>query len=307
MFMFYVDESGTRDTDLGTKSENGSYAKDWLYVVTAVGVFEHRWKAFYKTIVSRKRELLAQIRSGQGIQLDLDSTEIKSNWVRIPKQRDRHPFLCHLDSADIRALVTLYFDQLEALPVIVISVAIDKRHLHPHRTPEWLHAKAWEMLCERVELFMWKQHPRHHAVMVADDMGKHLNCALAMRHSHFLERATSARRRLDHIVEMPLFVRSELSEGVQLADLCGYAVYRALRSEDLGYEFFQPVSQRLYGPRSDGKFDGLKIFPASSPLHELFKLEPETEKGSAVEETELPFGIDVRRGEPYQAASSTGQ
>jgi hypothetical protein len=35
--------------------------------------------------------------------------------------------------------------------------------------------------------------------------------------------------------------------------------------------------------------------------------EPKTEKGSAVEETELPFGIDVRRGEPYQAESSTGQ
>jgi hypothetical protein len=262
MFIFYVDESGTRDTDLGAKSDNGSYAKDWLYVVTAVGVFEHRWKAFYKTIVSRKRELLAQIRSVQGVQLDLDSTEIKSNWVRIPKQRGRHPFLCHLNSADIRALVTLYFDQLEALPVVVISVAIDKRHLRPHRTSEWLHAKAW---------------------------------------------ATTARRRLDHIVEMPLFVRSELSEGVQLADLCGYAVYRALRSRDMGYEFFLPVSHRLYGPRSDGRFDGLKIFPASSPLHDLFKLEPETKKGSTVEETELPSGIDVRRGEPYQAASSTGQ
>ena len=307
MFMFYVDESGTRDTDLGSKNDDGSHTKDWLYVVTAVGVFEHRWKAFYKTIVGRKREMLARIRASHGIRLDLDSAEIKSNWVRIPKQRARHPFLCHLDSAEIHSLVALYFEQLEAVPVIVISVAIDKRHLHPHRTPEWLHAKAWELLCERVELFMWKQHPRHHAVMVADDMGKHMNCTLAMRHARFLESATTARRRLDHIVEMPLFVRSELSEGVQLADLCGYAVYRALRSGDLGYEFFLPVSKKLYGPRSDGRFDGLKIFPASSPLHDLFKREPETEKGSPVEEPGLPFGIDVRRGEPYQAASSTGQ
>lgn len=60
--------------------------------------------------------------------------------------------------------------------------------------------------------------------MIADDMGKHQNCALAMRHARFLEKATTANLRLEHIVEMPLFVRSELSEGVQLADLCSYSI-----------------------------------------------------------------------------------
>jgi hypothetical protein len=146
--MFYVDESGSRDVDLGAPREDGSYAKDWLYVLTAIGVFEHRWKFFYKTIVRRKRELLARIRAVHGVALDLDSTEIKSNWVRVPKERAKHPFLSHLTDADIQALVRLYFDQLEELPATVTSIVIDKRHLYQPTTQERLHAKASELLCD---------------------------------------------------------------------------------------------------------------------------------------------------------------
>jgi hypothetical protein len=281
MYLFYVDESGNRDADLGQKNQDGTYNKDWLYVVTAVGIFGHRWKEFYRTIVGCKRELLRRIRFLQDIELDLDSTEIKSNWVRVPKERAAHPFLRRITDAEITTLVSLYFDQLEVLPATVISVVIDKRHLRGPPSQAWLHAKAWELLCERVELFMRKNHPRHRAMMIADDMGKQQNCALAMRHAHFLEKATTANRRLQHIVEMPLFVRSELSEGVQLADLCGYSVYRAFRNGDLTYHFFQPVLKRVYGPRSDGRFEGLKIFPPSSPLHDLLKLKSENEEGSS--------------------------
>jgi hypothetical protein len=87
-------------------------------------------------------------------------------------------------------------------------------------------------------------------VLIANDMGKRQNWTLAMRHACFLEKATTANRRLDHIVEMP------------------------------------------------------PIFPPTSPLLELLKPADENEKGDP--ETGPPLGIDVRRGEPYRAASSTG-
>jgi hypothetical protein len=125
--------------------------------------------------------------------------------------------------------------------------------------------------------------------MVADDMSKQQNCSLAMKHARFLERATSARRRLHHIVEMPLFVRSELSEGVQLADLCGYSTYRAFRDGDLGYRFFQPVYERLYRSRPDGPLDGLKVFPTESPLRDLIIPRLRNEKGRSVEVPDLPI------------------
>lgn len=287
MYMFYVDESGSRDPDPGMQ-QDGTYKKDWLYVLTGVGIFEHRWKPFYRTIVRRKRELLARLRAVHGIQLDLDAAEIKSNWIRIPRERVRHPFLSYLTDADISALVSLYFDELAQSNAVVITVAIDKRHLRPPIDAGWLHAKAWEFLCERVEMYMAREHPRHQAVMVADDMGKQENCALAMRHARFLERATTANRWLHHVVEMPLFVRSELSEGVQLADICGYAVYRALRDGDIRYTYFQPVLDQIYRARRDNldRIDGLKIFPATSPLLELFRAK---EKGRSGEQPDLPL------------------
>lgn len=264
MYMFYVDESGSRDPDCGLQPD-GSCTKDWLYVLTAVGVFEHSWKKFYKRIVDRKRQLLGRLNSVHGLQLDLNAAEIKSNWVRIPAERSRHPFLSQLTDPDIGALVGLYFEQLEELKMPVISIAIDKRWLHPPYTGAWLHAMAWEMLVERVEFFMWREHPKHSAVLVADDMGKNENIGLAMRHARFLERSTTAGRRLKHIVEMPLFVRSELSEGVQLADLCGYSVYRALRSNEREYKYFRLVQERFIRG-NNGKCHGLKIHPAASEL-----------------------------------------
>jgi hypothetical protein len=36
MYLFYIDESGTRDPDAGAFS-NGKHAKAWLYVLTAIG------------------------------------------------------------------------------------------------------------------------------------------------------------------------------------------------------------------------------------------------------------------------------
>lgn len=288
MYMFYIDESGTRDTDVG-RQPDGTVTKDWLYVLTAVGIFEHRWKDFYRAIVKRKRELLARIKAVFGTQLDLDSTEIKSNWIRIPKERAKHRFLSQLTDADIAALVGLYFGQLAELRAPVIVVVIDKRCLRQPVDAAWLHTKAWELLCERFEMFMCHEHPKHRAIMVADDMSKQQNCALAMRHARFLERATSAGRRLSHIVEMPLFVRSELSEGVQLADLCGYATYRAFRSGDLEYSHFQPVLEQIYKRKSDDRLDGLKLFPGESPLNELLRARGAKEKGRFGEQPDLPL------------------
>ena len=110
----------------------------------------------------------------------------------------------------------------------IFSVVVDKRHLHDYMTQEKLHRKAWELLLERVEYFMWTEHDRHQAVMVVDDAGPQLNRSLAMKHAYFQDQGTSAGQRLRHIVEMPLFVRSELSNGVQLADMVSYTPLRIM-------------------------------------------------------------------------------
>ncbi len=156
----------------------------------------------------------------------------------------------------------------------IFSVVVDKRHLHDYMDHEKLHRKPWELLCESIEMFMRACHRKHQAVLVADDVSREMNRSLAMKHAFLQDRGTASNLWLKHICEMPLFVRSELSNGVQLADLCGYNIYRAFRDRNLEYSFFGRISRHIWSchtePPCRGKpIHGLRIFPKESPLTQL--------------------------------------
>jgi hypothetical protein len=70
---------------------------------------------------------------------------------------------------------------------------------------------------------------------------------------------------------MPLFVRSELSNGVQLADLLAYNVYRCFRYEDASYPFFQRILPHVWASKFTPAhlLEGIAVFPAESPLVQL--------------------------------------
>lgn len=150
----------------------------------------------------------------------------------------------------------------------VFCVVIDKRHLLPHMDRTKLHRKAWELLIERLQSFLETEHRKHNGVLVTDDVSREANRSLAMKHAHLLLEGTSAAKHLRHITEMPLFVRSELSNGVQLADLVSYNVYRVFRRNDPDYEWFRRTVQPAiwWGSGGPGR-DGLKVFPPESPLY----------------------------------------
>jgi hypothetical protein len=265
LYLFYVDETGNLDTkDVHPGMDSSVSKKDWLYVLTGLGIFEHKWRKFYDPIAAKKRELI-HIHNAK---VTLDQCEIKSNWLRIPKERTRHPFLSLLTEKEIVDLVAIYYRQLLSIPAALVSVVIDKRHLQDYMDSAKLHRKAWELLCERIESFMRERHPKHKAILVTDDVNKHVNLSLARKHAYFLESGTSAACWFKHIVEMPLFVRSELSEGIQAADLCSYNIYHVMRYQKPAYPYFEKIYPLFYNSSNtrQGKLDGLKIFPDESPL-----------------------------------------
>jgi hypothetical protein len=71
-----------------------------------------------------------------------------------------------------------------------------------------------------------------------------------------------------HIVEYQFFTDSKLSNGVQLADRCGYNVYRAFRQLDFTYTCFVRLLPRFYNSQQADplKLDGLKVFRDDSEL-----------------------------------------
>lgn len=116
MYLFYVDETGNLDPEVECIRKDGSKReKDWIYVLTAFGIFEHKWKRFYHTITNKKRELLERINRRVNVRLELAETEIKSNWIRIDKERESHNFLSRLTNDEIYALIKVYYDQLQRI------------------------------------------------------------------------------------------------------------------------------------------------------------------------------------------------
>ena len=272
MLFFYIDETGNRDPQTQVTREDGSVLqKDWLYVLTAVSLFEHRWHGFEKTLNRHKAGLMTRLHKDHGLNLELADTEVKSNWIRIPKECARHPFLSRLNESELLGLVDLFYQQLAYHNMYIFSVLVDKRYLPSYMDQTKLHRKSWELLLELIEQFMRNTHWRHQAIMVNDDVSRQANRALAMKHAYILDQGTTNGVWLKHVCEMPMFVRSELSSGVQLADLCSYNIYRAFRSGDLTYPFFARIASRVWSRCNTAKspFSGLYVFPGSSPLREL--------------------------------------
>lgn len=262
MYFFYIDESGSRDPSIGTADR----PKDHLYVLLAVGFFERQWRPFEIAIADVKQELADHLRRRKLGTFDLADCEVKSNWIRNAKERaDRSPFLHALSDADRERLVTAYFDQLGQRKMVVMAAVIDKRHLQRHVTAEILHKKAYEFLLERIQHYMRDEHPKHQALIIMDDTSKQLNRAVAMKHA-FFQRSGNVHLQFPQIVEYPFFTVSELSNGVQLADLLAYNAYRAFKREDLSYPYFKMLLPFFYRRKDGAALDGLKVWPEPSPL-----------------------------------------
>ena len=267
MYFFYFDESGSRDPSVGTPEK----PKDHLYVLLAIGMFERQWSTFDRDIALLKLELADHLkRAGKG-KFELADCEVKSNWIRNPKDRaKKSPFLDALSDGDRERLMACFLTQVEKRRAVLMASVIDKRYLQSHVDHEILHKKAYEFLLERIEHYMTEYHPKHNALIVMDDTSKELNRAVAMKHAWF-QRKGNEHVAFRHIVEYPFFTRSELSNGVQLADLLAYNVFRAFRSEDLAYPYFQMLLPAFYKRQTAPGLDGLKVWPEGSPLIEMAK------------------------------------
>lgn len=267
MYFFYFDESGSRDPSVGT-SKN---PKDHLYVLLAVGMYERKWRTFELAISRLKLELTDHLkRRGKG-HFDLADCEVKSNWIRIERERQkRSSFLHALHDEELGRLAEAYFQQIFINNMVIVAVVIDKRYLYDHMTHELLHKKAYELVLERIQHYIHEYHPKHQALIVMDDTDKQLNRSVAMKHALF-QRTGNQNMKFPNIVEYPFFTRSELSNGVQLADLLAYNVYRAFRDENLTYPFFERLLPNIYRGRKQMTLHGLKIWPEDSPLVDIAK------------------------------------
>lgn len=258
MYLFYVDESGEREY-----TSTGRY-----FVLTALGVQGRDWKPLNSDVLTLKRTYFDDVR-----------VEIKSNWLRIPDERRR----CYLDffeivEADLRAFTDKLYDALLAYDVVLIAAVIDKSQMKRQYTaPQSPSSLAYRLLFERVEMFLANRTEEDYGVVIFDKITelevrrRGYEDLLSRQHLRYLERGTEFLS-INHIVEGLLFIPSHENSLLQLADLCGYNIYRQfvdygdewepLKKFTHRYPYFELIEPKLYcSPAGIYAGWGIKKFP----------------------------------------------
>ena len=126
----------------------------------------------------------------------------------------------------------------------LFAECIDKIHFDPARSPLSVDEQAFEQIVSRFETFLAvtrsEEAPRNFGVLIHDN-----NQTVAKRHTELMmkfHRRGTLWTEVQNIIETPLFVDSELTSMVQVADLCAYALRRYLENGE--EELFDLVFER---------------------------------------------------------------
>lgn len=113
--------------------------------------------------------------------------------------------------------------------VRLFAECIDKLHFDPARTNRTVHEQAFEQVVSRFERYL-QRNQSDYGVLIHDN-----NQTVAKKHTDlmkaFLQKGTLWTH-IEHVIETPMFVDSQLTNMVQLADLCAYAIRRYLENAE---------------------------------------------------------------------------
>lgn len=109
----------------------------------------------------------------------------------------------------------------------LFAECVDKLHFDPTLTNTTVHEQAFEQVVSRFEQFLQNTQGGY-GLLIHDN-----NETVARRHTDlmktFLQKGTLWTQ-IENVIETPMFVDSQLTNMVQLADLCAYAIRRYLEN-----------------------------------------------------------------------------
>lgn len=263
MYLCYIDESGTADIPGNTSH----------YVLLGLSIPIWKWKYCERIInqLKTKYDLQnAEIHTGWMLRKYLEQSRIpnfdklsyhdraaevsklrKKELLRL--QKAKNPKLYKQTRKNYRqteSYIHLTFKErngivLEIARIIgswgfarVFAECIDKVHFDPNKSRYSVDEQAFEQLVSRFEHYLRIKNnglsstQKNFGMLIHDN-----NETVAKKHTALMKSFHSMGTnwtQLKNIIETPLFVNSELTSMVQLADLCSYAVRRYLEnSEDM--------------------------------------------------------------------------
>ncbi len=287
MYLCYIDESGTPDIPGNTSH----------YVLAGVSVPVQHWKDCDNDLENVKskygladeeihvawilRSYPEQNKIAGFESLDYQQRRYQVNAFRTAEllrlQRSKNPSLykqtrknyqktggyIHLTYNERRSLIREIAQVLSGWGFArLFAEGVDKIHFDPARTSKTIDEQAFEQVVSRFEQYLQvtslNSPQKNFGLLIHDN-----NETVAKKHTSLMKKfheSGTLWTNLKNIIETPLFVNSELTGMVQIADLCGYALRRYLENKE--DELFDLVFKRA--DRKGTIVVGVRHFTSSS-------------------------------------------
>lgn len=205
-----------------------------------------------------------------------NDVEIKSNWLRMPWEREKRylqPF--GLTEDRLERFVQNYYEMVATADLVLVAGVVDKQHMREDYGPNpwYAPAVAYEIVLQRVENEL--QGVGRVSVVIDDMTGKtprgnEYKENLKRHHARLRQRGSALLKGFEFTCLSGIkFVSSQASNLVQVADVVSYNVFRQFQDhgeawEDAGldglptYLYFRRLAARFRkGP--DGRIQGYGV------------------------------------------------
>jgi hypothetical protein len=218
---FYIDDSGTKEyaDDPANYSALRGISRYFVFCGALMPLVEAG--RFSQKIIATKKN-----------HFGTDNVELKSNWLRIPHERQRRYLTPYgIDDATLDRCVAEVYELIRQADLMFIAAIIDKQHVQEDYPDPWYApAIAYELVLQRVQSELI---PGNSAAIIIDDMsgatpkGNQYKKNLKLQHIRLGKFGGGLRRsmKFDRIGTQR-FVNSAISHLVQISDLAAYNVHR---------------------------------------------------------------------------------
>ncbi|MCC7430723.1 DUF3800 domain-containing protein [bacterium] len=198
-----------------------------------------------KNYAERKNEVL-KIRKEKFYTSKIPDKQVQKNY----KNTENYVHLTFIERQNfIKDVAEIVSNWKEAK---LFADCIDKIHFDPTKAKKTIDEETFEQIISRFELFLKSQ--KKYGLLIHDN-----NQTVAKKHTDLMKKFHSQGTlwtSVKNIIETPLFVDSQLTSMIQVADLCAYALRRYLENNE--EELFNLIFK--IATKKNGKVVGVRHF-----------------------------------------------
>lgn len=200
-------------------------------------VEQHAISGFAEMPRERRRVEVHRSRTAELLRLQKVS---RKSYRQAKKNYQKTQDYVHLTLQERQQIIRQLAELISSWGVVrLFAECIDKVHFDPGINNRTVHEQAFEQVVSRFERYL-QNLDKGYGLLIHDN-----NQTVARKHTElmktFLQKGTLWTQ-IKYVIETPMFVDSQLTNMVQLADLCAYAIRRYLENSE--EELFDLVFQR---------------------------------------------------------------